>query len=107
MSRTAVAAIAVAALVFTPGTAHADVFEICPDGREGVVGGHTSCDFAANVRQVYFGSGQPDHFPAYSPVTGDRYEMDCESGYSARFNDGTVRDSIRCYAGTNAEVVIW
>ena len=104
------AALAIAAVITSvtfAAPAHADVFDICPDGREGVVGGHTSCDFAENVREVYFGSGQPAHFVAYSPVTGDRYEMDCESGYSARFSDGGVRDSIRCYAGENAEVVVW
>jgi hypothetical protein len=30
-------------------TAKADVFVMCPDGHEGVVGEHTSCPFARNV----------------------------------------------------------
>lgn len=101
------AAMTAVIMLVTAPKSRADVFDICPDGREGVVGGHTTCDFAENVREVFFGSGQPDHFVAYSPVTGDRYEMDCASGYSARFSDGMVRDSIRCYAGENAEVVLW
>ena len=36
------------------GPAHADVFDICPSGNEGVVGGHTSCAFADNVRQAIY-----------------------------------------------------
>jgi len=46
-------------------------------------------------------------FVACSPVTGERYEMSCEGMYSAHFTDGIVVKSTRCYAGDNAEVVIW
>jgi hypothetical protein len=87
--------------------AYADVFDMCPDGQEGVVGGHTTCDFADNVRSAYYASGRLNDFVAYSPVTGERYEMSCESGYSARFTNGAVVTSTRCYGGDNAEVVIW
>jgi hypothetical protein len=65
MTKTTIAALAIAALVFTPGAAHADtMFEMCPDGREGIVGGHTTCDFADNVRRAYYDSGQSSHFDA-------------------------------------------
>jgi hypothetical protein len=47
-------------------------------------------------------------FPAYSPVTGERYEMSCEGMYPAHFNDGQVVKSTRCYTeASDAEVVIW
>jgi len=44
---------------------------------------------------------------AYSPVTGERYEMSCEAGYPAHFSNGAVVNSTRCFGGDNAEVVIW
>ncbi len=87
--------------------AKADVFDRCPYGPEGVVGGHTSCAFAENVAQAFFACGMCHHFPAYSPVTGERYEMDCEGMYPAYMADGEMLTSTRCYAGDNAEVVIW
>jgi hypothetical protein len=87
--------------------AHADVFDMCPDGREGVIGGHTTCAFADNVQSAFYASGMSHDFIAYSPVTGERYEMSCEGMYPAHFNDGQVVKSTRCYAGDNAEVVIW
>jgi hypothetical protein len=84
-----------------------DIFTICPDGHEGVVGGHTSCAFAANVRQIFYASGMSNNFTAYSPVTGDGYEMTCVGRYQAYFNDGSTMISTRCYGGDNAEVVVW
>lgn len=83
------------------------VFTICPDGHEGVVGGHTSCAFAANVRQVFYASGMAGSFTAFSPVTGDGYEMTCAGRYPAYFSDGSTKISTRCFGGDNAEVVIW
>ncbi|OBJ00220.1 hypothetical protein A5624_08515 [Mycobacterium sp. 1482292.6] len=88
-----------------PGGTH--VFTICPDGHEGVVGGHTSCAFAANVRQVFYASGMGTTFTAFSPVTGDGYDMTCVGRYPAYFSDGSTKVSTRCYGGDNAEVVIW
>ncbi|UXA04433.1 hypothetical protein KXD96_15500 [Mycobacterium sp. SMC-2] len=84
-----------------------DIFTICPDGHEGVVGGHTSCAFAENVRRTFYNSGMANTFTAYSPVTGDAYEMTCAGRYPAYFTDGTTKVSTRCYGGDNAEVVIW
>jgi hypothetical protein len=83
------------------------VFDICPDGHEGVVGGHTSCAFAENVRRTFYNSGMSNEFTAYSPVTGDAYEITCAGRYPAHFTDGSTLISTRCYGGDNAEVVIW
>lgn len=83
------------------------VFTICPDGHEGVVGGHTSCAFAQNVRRTFYDSGMATTFTAYSPVTGDAYGMTCAGRYPAYFEDGSTKISTRCYGGDNAEVVIW
>ncbi|WP_293003830.1 hypothetical protein [Mycobacterium sp.] len=82
---------------------------MCGDGREGVVGGHTSCLFAQNVRRAFFGATDGTYVVAYSPVTGARYEMTCNSGYRAHFDDGSQRVATRCVGGDNdsAEAVIW
>ena len=90
-----------------PAAGGTDVFTICPDGHEGVVGGHTTCAFAANVRQIFYATGMSNDFTAYSPVTGEGYEMTCVGRYSAHFSDGSTKISTRCYGGDNAEVVIW
>ena len=92
---------------FSTPPANADVFDMCPDGQEGVVGGHTTCGFAENVRSAFYASGRMHNFVAYSPVTGERYEMDCENGVRAHFTNGAVVNSTRCFAGDNAEVVVW
>jgi hypothetical protein len=85
--------------------ANADVFDMCPDGREGVVGGHTSCGFAQNVRSGYFLWGT--HFNALSPTTGLWYEVNCDPRLRpAVFSSGASLPSINCYASSNAEVVI-
>jgi hypothetical protein len=102
----AVPAVVAAAVALAPH-AQADVFDMCPDGHEGVVGGHTSCEFAYNVGLGFDACGGCHHFPAYSPRTGERYEMDCEGNYPAYFSNGHVLNSTRCYAGENAEVVLW
>jgi hypothetical protein len=90
-----------------PAAGGNEVFNICPDGHEGVVGGHTTCAFAANVRQIFYATGMSNHFTAYSPVTGDGYEMTCVGRYPAYFSDGSTKISTRCYGGDNAQVVIW
>lgn len=84
-----------------------DIFNICPDGHEGVVGGHTSCAFAVNVRQAFYATGMSNHFTALSPITGDGYDITCVGRYTAYFDDGSTKVSTRCYGGDNAEVVIW
>lgn len=90
-----------------PAAGGNDVFTICPDGHEGVVGGHTTCVFAANVRQIFYATGMSKNFTAFSPVTGNGYDMTCISGYPAYFSDGSTKISTRCYGGDNAQVVIW
>jgi hypothetical protein len=90
-----------------PAAGSTDVFNICPDGHEGVVGGHTTCAFAANVRQIFYATGMSNHFTAFSPVTGDGYEMTCVGRYPAYFSLGSTKISTRCYGGDNAQVVIW
>jgi hypothetical protein len=93
------------ALLLAP-TAHADYFDMCPDGHEGVVGGHTSCSFAQNVRSGYFLWGL--HFNALSPAMGTWYVVDCDPTIRpAIFTGGASVNSVRCYAGDGAEVVIW
>jgi hypothetical protein len=93
------------ALLLAP-TAHADVFDVCPGGHAGVVGGHTSCTFANIVSQVYFAT-RSSQFVAYSPVTNQSYVMTCVGSYPAYFTDGSERISTRCYGGDGAEVVLW
>lgn len=92
-----------------PAESSSQTFVICGDGREGVVGGHTSCLFAENVRRAFFAADDGADIVAYSPVTGERYEMTCTAGYRAHFNDGSQRVATRCVGGDNAsaEVVIW
>ena len=97
-----------AAIGLGKAPAHADVFDMCPGGHDGVVGGHTTCEFADNVQRAFYACGMCHEFPAYSPVTGERYEMDCEGMYPAQFTDGEVLKSTRCYTeASDAEVVIW
>ena len=48
-----------------------------------------------------------NNFTAYSPVTGEGYEMTCVGRYPAYFSDGSTMISTRCYGGDNAEVVVW
>lgn len=48
-------------------------------GGELTVGPDTSCAFAENVRSAYESSGAGT-VSAYSPVTGETYEMTCSSG---------------------------
>jgi hypothetical protein len=47
-------------------------------------------------------------FIAYSPITGERYEITCMGRrYPANFVTGETLISTRCYGGDGAEVVIW
>jgi hypothetical protein len=54
------------------------------------VGGapYTSCSFAREVAREYRDSGQADTFTAFSPVTGERYEMACEGATTVRCSNG-------------------
>ena len=94
-----------AAIIHAPA-AKADPFIACPSGRDGVATTVTSCEFADNVRRAYFDQyGQV--VMAYSPVTGNVYDMQCASGFTAHMNNGLVVDSVRCVGGNNAVVVLW
>ena len=101
------AATATVALLFGAAPAQADVFTMCPSGHEGVVGGHTTCAFAENVQRAFYASGLANDFIAYSPITGDRYEITCTGRYPADFVTGETLISTRCYGGDSAEVVVW
>ncbi|WP_156766296.1 hypothetical protein [Mycobacterium sp. E342] len=94
-------------LLTAPSTrATVTVFTMCPDGHEGVAGGHTSCPFARNVHDKFTAGGL--HFLAYSPTTDQWYEVFCDpTKRPAYFENGMVVDSWNCYAGDNAEVVVW
>jgi hypothetical protein len=83
-----------------------ETFIICPDGHSGVATGVTSCQFAMNVRQSYLSGGGPTVI-AYSPVTGDTYQMQCLSGYTSHLNNGLTVNSVRCTGGNNAVVILW
>lgn len=82
-----------------------DLFIGCGNGA-GVATSVTSCAFAHNVRYAY--QTQPGQVVvAYSPVTGEYYNMQCAAGFVAHFIDGTAANSVRCVGGNNAVVVLW
>ncbi|BAX91562.1 hypothetical protein [Mycobacterium shigaense] len=83
-----------------------ETFLLCPDGHTGVATNVTSCQFAMNVRSSYLSQGGPTVI-AYSPVTGDSYQMDCHTGYTSHLNTGRTVDSVRCAGGNNAVVILW
>src|ERR1700748_1235134 len=92
--------------IVTSAVARADVFIPCPSGRDGIATPVTSCEFADNVRSAYLGRYGP-LIKAYSPVTGNVYEMQCAGGFTAQMNNGVVVDAARCVGGNNAVVVVW
>jgi hypothetical protein len=81
-------------------------FLVCPDGHTGVATTVTSCQFAMNVRDSYLRQGGPTVI-AYSPVTGDTYEMECHAGFTSHLSNGLTVDSVRCVGGNNAVVILW
>lgn len=86
------------------GSAHADAFLTCPSGHVGVATNVTSCEFADDVREAWFGQpGNP--VLAYSPVTGQVYSMACNR--STVMVGGLVVNGFTCYGGNHAEVVVW
>lgn len=92
--------------VNTASMAHADVFIMCPSGHDGVATDVTSCEFADNVRRAWLSQYGPVVM-AYSPVTGNVYDMQCAGGFTAHMNNGMVVDAVRCVGGNNAVVVLW
>jgi hypothetical protein len=83
-----------------------ETFLICPDGHSGVATSVTSCQFAMNLRDSYLSDGGPV-VSAYSPVTGDTYQMVCHSGLTARLSDGETVNAVRCTGGNDAVVILW
>jgi hypothetical protein len=83
-----------------------ETFLICPDGHTGVATNVTSCAFALNVHESYLSQGGPTVI-AYSPVTGDTYEMQCHAGFTSHLSNGMTVDSVRCVGGNNAVVILW
>ncbi|MCT7369417.1 hypothetical protein [Mycolicibacterium llatzerense] len=81
-------------------------FVMCPGGRAGVATVFTSCAFAENVRRGYLSHGGGEVI-AYSPVTDALYDMWCQPGYQAAFDNGAVVTSAICTGGSNAAVVVW
>jgi hypothetical protein len=93
--------------ILTSALAHTDdVFIACPSGRDGVATSVTSCEFADNVRRAWLDQYGPVVL-AYSPVTGNVYDMQCAGGFTAHMNNGLVVDAVRCVGGNNAVVVLW
>src|ERR1700742_3704125 len=103
-----IAAAAPMVAVGLASAAHADEsFDICPSGHSGVATSVTSCAFADNVRSQYFAEGGGRTMVvAYSPVTGEQYEVRCDPSVS-HFSDGTSKTTVRCTGGNDAVVVFW
>jgi hypothetical protein len=81
-------------------------FIVCPDGHSGVATSVTSCEFAMNVRDSYLGQGGPTVI-AYSPVTGESYQMECHAGFTSHLTNGLTVNSVRCAGGNDAVVILW
>src|SRR6202012_4267050 len=98
-------ALALASPLFAVGLvspAQADEsFDVCPSGNSGVATSVTSCGFADNVRSQYFAEGGGrTMLVAYSPVTGEQYEVRCDPSVS-HFSDGTSKTTVRCTGGND------
>ena len=104
----AAATIAIPATVYTEASAHAEtvLFAPCADGHSGIATNVTSCPFAENVRIAYLTQPGPDVI-AYSPVTGQAYDMLCSGGYVAHLTIGYTVPSVRCVGGNDAVVVLF
>jgi hypothetical protein len=102
----AAAAVGTALAVAAPANAAED-FLVCPDGHSGIATTVTSCPFAENVRVAYLTqAGQV--VEAYSPVTGQYYDMQCAPGFMATLSpSGRIVHSVRCVGGNNAVVVLF
>ena len=83
----------------------AESVSICPDGFTGVAEGQTSCVFAHNVGVGVYRQGIPI-VDAYSPVTGEVYQMQCSTGFQISAG-GRAISADRCVGGNNAVVWVW
>ena len=94
------------AAALAPAALADDTFLVCPSGHAGIATGATSCAFAESVRQAYLSQDGPV-VTAYSPVTGQYYDMQCAPGFIAHLNYGATVPSVRCVGGNNAVVIIF
>ena len=103
----AAVALMMGAALASPDARADETVGICPSGFSGVATTVTSCDFADNVRAVWAAQGGPSVVAVYSPVTGDIYRMYCDPTRLMRFNNGIVKNAVRCAGGNNAVVWVW
>ena len=108
MKKSIAGAVVVAAALTMAPQARADgAFLTCPDGYSGIATSVTSCAFAENVRASYIAQGGGTMIEAYSPVTGQYYDMQCASNFTANLADGRTVYAARCVGGMGAVVIIW
>lgn len=101
-------AVGIGASVSVPPAGATEPVYVCPGGVSGVATTVTSCQFAQNVRASYFEQGQGRYIQAYSPVTGDMYDMSCVPGMSITLNSWPWEAvAARCAGGSDAVVWIW
>lgn len=94
-------------LTLAPSAQANEPFLTCPSGRSGVATTVTSCAFADNVRLSYFSQGAGSVL-AYSPTTGQMYDMWCTPGYVSTLSTWPWQvTSVRCVGGSDAVVVFW
>lgn len=102
----ATALLVAAASVTLAAPASADyLFDVCPSGQSGIATTVTSCPFADSVRASFF-AAPGTYVTAWSPVTGQVYEMVCNARTVITLNTG-ARLGVRCDGGNNAVVVFW
>ena len=90
-----------------PAQAYGEDFYVCQSGHSGVATTVTSCAFAESVRYSYI-TQDGSMITAYSPVTGQYYDMQCASGFIAHLhNTGAAVPSVRCVGGNNAVVIVF
>lgn len=102
-------------LMLSSAVAHATTYA-CPETfynpeypHSGGVTPVTSCPFAEDVRAHYVSQptrGVPVDITAYSPVTGESYDMTCEPGIVTR-GDGVEVPGVECSGGNAAVVLLW
>lgn len=81
------------------------VFVTC-GGNSAQATEHTSCKFSREMARVYDGTNL--FYPqVHSDETGGDYDMQCVTGFTAVFKDGSERNAVRCTGGNNAAVIVF
>lgn len=81
------------------------IFVTC-DGRSARATELTSCPFSREMARVYDGTNLV--YPqVHSPQTGRDYNMQCVTGFTAVFKDGSKRSAVRCTGGNNAAAIVF